>query len=166
MSVFIQYPALQSGPDSQKAQIFEQWVLSRFSDSVTAVPNWQYDKFWGSVYAESKIKPDLLFKTAAHSGNQYFAIECKWQPVISLNAWQWSSEWQLNRFIDFEKQCKTPVFVIMGIGGRPDDPGLVYVMPLAEIKNSLNLSKDKMEPFQRRQKRTAFEWDCEREILS
>lgn len=47
---------------------------------------------------------------------------------------QWSNPAQLKRYQDYQKSNGIPVFVVIGLGGIPDDPEEMFCIPLTEAK--------------------------------
>ena len=49
---------------------------------------------------------------------------------------------QFDRYKNFEKEQKYPVFIVIGIGGKAISPEQLYVVPLQEIDNNFILIRE------------------------
>lgn len=121
----------------EKGNAFEKWVVKRFSRDYFSIKEWRGDKYVDGIYAESTTNPDLEIEFRLGAMRKMFAVECKWraafdqgdQPFI-----EWASERQIATYQEFAASRSIPVFVVIGIGGRPDDPENVYVVNLKNLK--------------------------------
>ena len=116
-----------------KGREFEDYVLSLFnfqeSDELI-LQEWQGDKSYGMILPENNSNPDFVFR---YKQNE-FAIECKWREKLSLD---WSKDLfptrRIENYMSFSKVRHMPVTIILGIGGEPCNPELLYKIPLEEI---------------------------------
>jgi hypothetical protein len=49
---------------------------------------------------------------------------------------EFASVYQLRRYQEFGENRGIPVFIVIGVGGKPDSPKYFYVVPLSEIKSN------------------------------
>lgn len=132
-------------PDEQqenyeKGKQFEQYVANLFNHNYYTIKDWtrdNSDKRQG-IYVESDRQPDFIIRFK--SSNELFAVECKWRnnPYYSEKldglVVNWSSFDKINRYKKFEKEEGIPVFVVIGLGGEPLEPGKMFCLPLSEAK--------------------------------
>lgn len=81
-------------------------------------------------YITTTKEPDFKFKS--HKNGKEFYVEAKYRSAFYKQAIEWCKPFQLKRYREIDK--KTPVWVVIGVGGSPDDPTHVYEIPLKEIK--------------------------------
>jgi hypothetical protein len=89
------------------------------------------------IYAESNLDPD--FRIRYNPTGDVFAVECKYRsgyakdnqgrPILS-----WSKPAQFARYQKYQQERNIPVYVVIGLGGEPDNPEMIYCIPLSEIK--------------------------------
>lgn len=113
---------------------FEKFVVKKFSPKHFKVKEWVGDKYVDGVYAESNQHPDLLMEFLEYKkNNKEFAVECKWRQKLYKNGMEFSTTAQLNRYRDYAKKKKVPVFMMLGLGGKGASPGELYVVPLKDV---------------------------------
>lgn len=125
-------------PTSQeKGEAFEKWVVKKFSPNYFDIKDWRGDKFVEGRYAESSEHPDLVIEFKLREIRSPFAVECKWRRTFEHReqaGMTWASERQIANYQRFSVDRKMPVFVVIGVGGEPDAPAELYVIPLAKLK--------------------------------
>jgi len=80
-------------------------------------------------YVESSLKPDFKFRP--RFGGEPFHVEAKYRSKY-YNEVQWCKPYQLDRYKEINKF--TAVYIAIGIGGSPNCPKYVYVIPLSELQ--------------------------------
>ena len=80
--------------------------------------------------------PDLEISFSNKNVYNYFAVECKWQNNINKNKLEWAKDYQLKNYKDFEHATGKTVFIVIGIGGQPDKPRELFVLPLSKISST------------------------------
>ncbi|RYZ26462.1 MAG: hypothetical protein EOO10_15500 [Chitinophagaceae bacterium] len=119
----------------EKGDAFERYVVSRFSPDYFELLEWRSDKYHEGIYATSSRLPDLEYQFKTSYYNFRIAAECKWRAEFGNGRIEWAKNYQLITYRQYEGERRIPVFVIIGIGGEPDHPGAVYVVPLREIRS-------------------------------
>jgi len=121
-------------PESFKVgEKFENYVRKElFTDELYKLVERTHDYSTNSKdFVEASVKPDFKFYDKA--AKREFHVEAKFR---SGNLYQGKLEWckpfQLRRYQEYNKQL--PVFLILGIGGRPDSPAALSLIPLSEAK--------------------------------
>ena len=116
-----------------KGREFEDYVLSLFNiqeDGALVLQEWQGDKSYGIIQPENNSYPDFVFRY----GEKEFAIECKWREKLQANLSK--DLFPLKRIDNYKKFAETrklPVTIVLGVGGEPCYPELLYVIPLERI---------------------------------
>ncbi|MBS1597702.1 MAG: hypothetical protein JST75_05725 [Bacteroidetes bacterium] len=165
MAVYIQKPVTRVSEPVEQDYLFEQWVVGKFPPSQYCLIDWRSDKRAGDIYPRSNQKPDLVFSARQAGKKDYFAIECKWKEVIKGQSWEWAKSEQRNQYHEFADKMLMPVFIIAGIGGTPDHPAEVYIIPLTEIEKSIRLSQKKLVQYRRSDDSGMMSWDRQRREL-
>jgi len=125
-----------------KGREFEDFVLELFDireDGDFTLKEWQGDKTLGDVCPESNRYPDFVF---SYRQSHCFAVECKWRERLTVNIEKdlFSSD-KLAIYQQFADERHMPVFIVLGVGGEPCQPELLYIIPLQEIPSVFNSSK-------------------------
>lgn len=79
-------------------------------------------------YVESSLKPDFTFRP--RYGGEQFYVEAKYRSKY-YDIVQWCKPYQLDRYKQIDKH--TTVYIAIGIGGSPNAPKYVYVIPLSAL---------------------------------
>jgi hypothetical protein len=127
---------------AEKGHAFEKYIVSKFHRGYFTLLHWRSDKFHEGVYAESNKDPDLeyLFHTSYQKVG--FAVECKWRSSFINGKIEWAKCYQLNNYRKYEMTSNKKVFVIIGVGGKPENPRSIYIVPLNEIHSTVLLEQE------------------------
>lgn len=68
---------------------------------------------------------------------------------------KWSYSEQIKRYKQFSQERKIPVFIVIGLGGEPDEPEYMFCIPLEEAKYP-ELFTSILEKFERPSDRNFF----------
>ena len=96
---------------------------------------------------ESETNPDFQFwhKRSGHS----FCVDCKFRTDYDDDDLNWFRPDQIKCYKQFlEKIWPEKVFVVIGFGGRPLKPSIMFCMPLDDIE-SLNTFPKVLEKYER-----------------
>lgn len=145
-----------------KGHEFEKYVLDLFEKDDFAYVTVTSDYASKSgAFVESSMNPDLVIR--CKKSKQKFAVECKfrsnlyWNKERKAEMLQWSSPAQMRRYREYQKEEGIPVFVVIGLGGFPDDPEYMFCLPLNEAKYA-DLFPSFLEKYERKPTK-AFKWD-------
>lgn len=136
----------------EKGRKFEEWVVKRFRRDLFSIKEWRGDKFVDGIYAESSTHPDLEIEFHLRDVRERFAVECKWRghwesgtkPFLN-----WATDQQIVTYKEFAQTRALPVFVVIGLGGQPDQPSEVFVVPLDRLRFA-NATEEYLDRFRRR----------------
>lgn len=103
---------------------------------------WQGDKKSAMILPENNSNPDFVFRYK----HKKFAVECKWREKLSTDLGKdLFTEKKIEDYSRFSKTRNIPVTLVLGIGGEPCYPELLYIIPLERIptivSNHLSISE-------------------------
>ena len=148
----------------EKGKDFEHFVANIFSrqKNVYAIEFWNFDVHnkHKDIQVESDQSPDFIIRHK-ESGAR-FGVECKFRSgTIELSdgnqAVQWSTPEQIKRYADFSNQKGLPIFVVIGLGGKPKKPLVAFCVPLKEAHYP-RLFMSLLSRFVRMPANKGFEW--------
>jgi hypothetical protein len=154
---------------NRKGSRFEEYVVTKFSRKYFRVLYWRGDKNINGVYAESDKNPDLEMEFRLGENRTQFAAECKWRKrwlnrYGEKNCISWAKDRQITNYNSYALGRNIPVFVIIGVGGSPDDPEDVYIVPLTRLKYPY-ATMDYLQQFRRRDIHRDFFFDADGLVL-
>jgi len=99
-------------------------------------------------WVESYSNPDFVF--IHRKTNKRIAVECKYKSVSPKedDRFFWAYEDQIENYQNFSVKTGTPVFVVIGIGGRPKNPKKIFLAPLPLVKYP-DVKMDYLQKFER-----------------
>lgn len=99
-------------------------------------------------WVESYSNPDFVF--IHRKTNKRIAVECKYKSVSRKedDRFFWAYEDQIENYQNFSTKTGTPVFVVIGIGGRPKNPKKIFLAPLSLVKYP-DVKMDYLQKFER-----------------
>lgn len=127
---------------------FEKYVVQNFDKTFFKVKEWAGDKYVNGVYAETTQYPDLLMELSAKGEKHLLSVECKWRKGFDNDFLKFANEAQLKRYKKYEEDKGIPVFIALGIGGKPTKPEQLFVVPLKHIKK-IYLHKNQVERYKK-----------------
>ena len=148
--------------DFKKGDIFEKHIKNKFSKKYFSLeyqtPSFEDNRDW---FINSSKRPDLTF--VYKPKNMKFSVECKYRGNLYKGKYNWAKKKQMDRYKQFMKKEGHPVFVVMGLGGKPDNPDKMYCVPLDEIKY-VGLYPSVLEPYEKDMSKSFF-LDTENVVL-
>ncbi len=149
----------------EKGKEFTKLIISKFDKKYFKLKEWRSDKYEDGVYPEANKYPDLEFEFTLRETKSIFAVECKWRKNYYKNGVEWAKEYQLNNYKTFAKDRKIPVFVAIGVGGTPNNPEEVFIVPLEKMKDNF-LSQTELKKYEKADfKDKNFFFDSKNETL-
>ena len=128
---------------------FEKFIVAKFDKKYFTIQNWASDKFVDGRYAEANLHPDIQLTLKLDGVGYPLAVECKWRKKPASEFVQFANPDQLKRYQEFETKSGNPVFIALGIGGKPSAPKSLYIIPIQAFQNPVqhldNLSKYKKD---------------------
>lgn len=125
-TIYIRIKSLTMNDELLKGREFEDYVLEQMdiqgNDKLT-LKEWRGDKSMPGIYPENNSAPDFVFE---YDGKP-FAVECKWRNHMPKDI---EKELIPTDRIDFFQQFSTdrhmPIYLLLGVGGLPNDPDYLY----------------------------------------
>jgi hypothetical protein len=119
---------------NQKAGLdFEKFVVQKFNKKFFPIRNWAGDKYVEGRYADTTTQPDIQLSLKLGKSSYPFAVECKWRSQPKGDFVQFANDGQLERYKAFADKENYPVFIVLGIGGKPSNPDELYILPVEEL---------------------------------
>jgi hypothetical protein len=118
-----------------KGKAFEEYVIHLFNEhSFRLKIHRAAVKFTDTYFPADLFNPDLEMELVFTGPKKYrFAVECKWRKKFKNGRIEWAKDVQIVSYRKFQDQVRIPVFVAIGIGGRPASPDKLFVTPLNNI---------------------------------
>lgn len=112
---------------------FEKFVIKKFDKKFFKIRNWAGDKFVDGRYADTTTQPDIQLSLILRGQSYPFAVECKWRSELKGDFIRFAEDEQLERYKAFAQHENYPVFIVLGIGGKPSSPAELYILPIQEL---------------------------------
>ncbi|MBQ8050825.1 MAG: hypothetical protein IJ197_04535 [Bacteroidaceae bacterium] len=144
-SVYTRIRSITQPEDVLKGREFEDYVLTLFNPhdgGELILKEWQGDKSLGDFQPENNRNPDFVFEYQGKG----FAVECKWRERLKrdLDKDLFSTD-KIAIYEQFATDRSIPVYIVLGVGGEPSNPELLYNIPLSEIPSLLSHKKSIVE---------------------
>ncbi len=150
----------------EKGNLFEGFVVTKFSKEYFTLKEWVGDKYVNGIYAQTTTNPDLLIGFTSGSFKKEFAVECKYRSKFKEGKLRWAYYRQIENYRKYEATKKIPVFVAIGVGGDPDNPNDLFVVPLNKLRNEY-ITQEELQPYRKSNfKNGYFYFDAKKLILS
>lgn len=119
---------------NQKAGLdFEKYVIQKFDRKHFKIRNWAGDKFVDGRYADTTTQPDIQLSLNLRGQSYPLAVECKWRNQSKNDFIRFANDGQLERYKAFAQKENYPVFIALGVGGKPSNPEELYILPILEL---------------------------------
>jgi len=125
-TVYLRVKSLTMNDELLKGREFEDHVLELLgvadNDKLT-LKEWRGDKSLPSIYPEGNSNPDLVLEYDENP----FAVECKWRSHLPKDIEkELLPPVRMDSFQQFSTDRHMPVYLLLGIGGLPNDPDNLY----------------------------------------
>ena len=131
-----------------KGREFEDFVLSELlgigtKGNTMKLLEWRGDKSIAGVFPESNRYPDFVISLCK---GKKVALECKWRRKLpaSLRKDVFSTE-KMELFKAYSEENSISVWFILGVGGEPSAPELLYLIPLSAVDYILSKKQSIIE---------------------
>jgi hypothetical protein len=121
---------------------FEKFIVQKFDKKYYTIKEWAGDKYINGSYAKTTTQPDILLEFKLKQKSVQLSVECKWRKKLFKNGVDFAKSDQFERYKNFQKNRKIPVFIAIGIGGKGLSPEQLFIVPLSEIdSNFIHINK-------------------------
>lgn len=118
----------------RKGHAFENFVATKFAEQPEfGWIDWKGDRHVNGNYPMANRNPDLEYVFNSGSFRRSFAVECKFRSYLPSHGMPFIEERQLQNYRAFQTQRRIKVYIILGLGGRPEAPDHLYLFALDEI---------------------------------
>jgi hypothetical protein len=128
--------AAAENKEYEKGLAFENYIVEQFArnkDFFTLL-EWRSDKFYKGIFPESNRDPDLVYQFASKDFVRTFSVECKYRSgMLFNNTINLMTEDKYRIYQTFHR-TKMPVYIALGVGGRPNRPKEIYLIPFDYVK--------------------------------
>jgi len=83
-------------------------------------------------YIDDSKLPDFKFREK-RTGKEFW-VEAKYRSTYYEDKVEWCKPFQLKRYKEIDEEL--PVYITLGLGGEPDSPDQVFLIPLKDIPSS------------------------------
>lgn len=123
-----------------KGREFEDYVLNELleigNNDTIKLLEWRGDKVVGGIFPESNRYPDFVISLGR---GKKVSLECKWRQRLGIDLRKdIFSDDRIDIFNAYSKENFIPVWFIIGVGGEPSAPELLYLVPLTAVNEILN----------------------------
>lgn len=147
-TIYLRIKSLTMNDEVLKGREFEDYVLELFDiahNDKLSLKEWRGDKSLPGIYPKSNSAPDFVFE---YDGKP-FAVECKWRSHLPKDIEkELLPAARMASFQQFSTERRMPVYLLLGIGGLPNDPDNLFFscidkeFSVETLVNSVIPSKD------------------------
>lgn len=121
---------------------FEKYIVKQFAvnKGLFTLLEWRSDKFHDGVYASSSQYPDLVYEYSFKNYVHRFSIECKYRSRFYNNAIELMDITKYRIYEAYHLQ-EMPVYIVLGVGGKPNNPATTYLIPFAQVKPTMTFGE-------------------------
>ncbi len=148
-----------------KGHPFEQYVADRFDPKYFHCKEWRSDVKKEQPFPSTSRNPDLVFELNVRGKLIPFAVECKFRSEFLDDAIYWANSRQIRHYREYEREHHLPVYLVLGVGGKAEQPSELFVVPLIKIPDHIHyLTSRFLGPYAKRPG-SSFVLDANRMIL-
>lgn len=119
----------------EKGLVFEKFIVQQFDiyKGYFTLLDWRSDKFHRGVFPKSSQNPDLVYQYKHKDFVRTFAVECKYRSRAFNGSIQIMDKNNYKTYEAFHRN-EMPVYIALGIGGEPNNPTEMYLIPFQQVK--------------------------------
>lgn len=167
MSTIVIPPAKQNPPQDyyEIGRLFEEFIKNLFNEKSFTLTKWrEARKYHNNSIPGDHGYPDLEIMFGK-STKYKFAIECKWRSSFGTGEITWAKDYEIERYKEFARNTRMPVFVAIGIGGTSDNPEKLFVTPLYDIIDKTKIKESDLLVYKRKANRRFFYDTVQKELF-
>ncbi|MCR5193752.1 MAG: hypothetical protein K6D59_10660 [Bacteroidales bacterium] len=145
-TVYTKIKSLTMNDETLKGRQFEDYIVKMLftkNNGELTLKEWRGDKSMPGIYPSYNSAPDLVLD---YKGLP-FAIECKWRNHIpnSISKDLLPKE-RIDSFLRYSKTHNTPIIIVLGIDGMPDNPESIFIAPIKDRITAKELYNSIVKP--------------------
>lgn len=126
--------------------VFEAFVVTLFDPIFFRHRRPEAERVYAGQVSEAQAGPDLEFVYHNKDIKGRFAIKCLYFSNALQRRWQLLPPDQLKVLRNFQSEKEMDMYYLLGIGGTPDDPKELYLVPGRAIKSAM-VTREVLKPF-------------------
>ncbi|MGC1242795.1 MAG: hypothetical protein WA874_14485 [Chryseosolibacter sp.] len=126
--------------------VFEAFVITLFDPLYFRHKRPKAERVLAGKRSEGETLPDLEFEFNHRDTHVRLAIKCLYYKNAGTNEFQLFSSERQEAFRHFEDESGMPMYYIVGIGGTPDDPKEIYLVPAKAVAKEF-VTRMELKPF-------------------
>jgi hypothetical protein len=126
--------------------VFEAFVITLFDPLYFRHRRLRAKKVFAGKASDGEAVPDLEFEFNHKEVHVRFAIQCLYYKNRGARELQLFSLQRQQVFRSFEEEQQVEIYYILGIGGTPDDPKELYLVPAKAVRSEF-VRKEALKPF-------------------
>lgn len=126
--------------------VFEAFVVTLFDPVLFRQRRPEARRVYAGEVSEAQPGPELEFVYHNKGITGRFAIKCLYFPNALQRRWQLLPPGQLQVLKNFGSEDEMELYYVLGIGGTPDDPKELYLVPGTAIRGAV-VTREALKPF-------------------
>jgi hypothetical protein len=132
--------------DSAVQSQFESFVITLFDPLYFNYSRLAGQKVFAGRMQARGLEPDFQFNFQKNDVRATFAVRCVYREDEHPAEVRLFPTEILNRYRHYEEEHETQVYFIVGVGGAPDDPKELYLIPATAVKSEV-VSRNFLRPY-------------------
>jgi len=147
---------IYNSANAKKGHDFEDYIITLFNAKKFKLLEWRNSKQASNgAFPLNNSYPDLEFIFVGKKKYK-FAVECKWRDKFQDGKIEWATKNKIKIYIQYQKQQRIPVFIAIGVGGKPSNPQKLFVTPIDIICKSCDVYEHELIEYSRKPTRRFF----------
>lgn len=132
--------------DFKLQSVFEMFVITLFDPLFFQHRRPKAERVYAGKVSEGETVPDFEFDFNHKSTHTRFAIKCLYYKNTGARELHLYPHGRRNAFTNFEEDRGMDLYYVIGIGGTPDDPKELYLVPSNAIRSEY-ISRAALRPY-------------------
>jgi len=128
--------------------VFEAFVITLFDPLFFQHRRPKAERIYAGKVSEGESGPDLEFDFKRKETHAQFAIKCLYLKSFGRRELKLSSPRQEQALRDFEEDTEMDLYYVIGIGGTPDDPNELFLVPLDVFRGGF-INRERLNPYRK-----------------
>ena len=129
---------------------FEKFVVDKFNLDYFTCIDWKRGKTFKDTLPLTTYYPNMEYKYRDKYNSVSFAEECKWQNSFMDDSIKWAEPGEISTYYQFQDAKRLAVFIVIGVGGTPENPLELFIVPLEKIRRQqVVLTQSFLKPYKK-----------------